>query len=310
MLYRLRQQLNRSYFSWRTRAILSTSPLPASSGADCSIHTMLSQRDVPMYLPAIKSLLRFSPPVRVVVHSDGSLDDEAVALMRRHVSGIAVVAADEADRRAASTLGADSYLFRWRRHDASWRRVIDTELWCETPRRIVVDPDVIVLRRPDALIDWIVGGDRPFLFGQPPRPGALTGSPTFIQTIFRERIHDLATRLDLPSQFPQGATSGFYGCGRELSLSSIERVLRAGEAEGFPMAQWGSEQCTVIYLLLASGGTRLDPLRYLNYDPTCDDLLDEACAVHFYGTYRYRRRIYPRLAARVAMDLQNAARSL
>jgi hypothetical protein len=310
MLYRVRQQINRSYFSWRTRVILSTPPLSAAPDAACAIHTMLSQRDVPMYLPAIKSLLRHAPPVRVVVHSDGSLDADAVALVRRHVPGATIVAADDADRRAASALGTESYLFRWRRHDASWRRVIDTELWCETPRRIVVDPDVIVLHRPDALVDWIAGGDRPFLFGQPPTPGSPAGSPGFIQTIFRERIRSLAARLNLPAEFPQGATSGFYGCGRELSLASIERVLRAGEAEGFPMAQWGSEQCTVIYLLQASGGTRLDPLRYLNYDPTCDPLLAEACAVHFYGTYRYHRGIYPRLAARIAAGLQHADRSL
>jgi hypothetical protein len=307
MFYRLRQKLHRAYFRFRTRRIHDTPPLPCDPAAGCELMTMLGARDVELYVPAVKSFLRFYPKVAVVVLSDGSLDAEALALLGRHVPGLRVVQPVEADQRAREKLGADSYLFRWRGQDASWRRILDTELWCRTPRRIIMDGDVLVLRRPDEIIDWIESSTGAFLFGQPPVVDPMTVPPAngvkLIQTVYREKLPGIARRLGLPAEFPQGATSGYYGCCGELTLERVEQALRAGEAEGVPMKEWGAEQCTVIYLLAASGARRLDPRRYLNYEPSCDPLIDTACAVHFYGTYRYHRHLYTRLAATAAAEL-------
>jgi hypothetical protein len=269
---------------------------------------MLSARDVPLYLPAIKSFLRFYSRVAVLVHSDGSLREPHVRLLQAHVPGIRIILPAEADTRARDMLGSNSFLFRWRAHDASYRRVVDTDLWCSTPKRIIMDADVIVLRRPDEIIAWIEQPGGAFLFGQPPDPRAsqLTATPgrKLVQTVFRERVGDLGQRLGLPATFPQGATSGFYGCNGQLSMPRIEQAIRAGEAAGIPMPEWGSEQCIVIYLLAASGATRLNAHRYINYDPACAPLMTDACAVHFYGTYRYHRHVYTRLAANVVSELQ------
>jgi hypothetical protein len=257
-----------------------------------------------MYLSAIKSFLRFCRFVAVDVHSDGSLDNDAATLIRRHIPGARVILADEADRRARQRLGPDSYLFGWRGHDASWRRLVDTELWSGSRKRLVLDADVIVVRRPDEVIDWIEEGSRPLLFGQPPTgEGPAKSGARPVQTVFRERVSSVAKRLGLPADFPQGATSGFYGCQRELALDRIEHALRACEAEGLPMKEWGAEQCVVIYLLAASGGMRLSPSHYINYDPSCDAGVSQARAIHFYGTYRYRRHLYTRLVAGVAKEL-------
>lgn len=305
MLYRLRQWAHRKAFRWSTRAIDATPPLACNPRAACAIHTMLSERDVPMYLPAIKSLLRFHRDLAVVVHSDGSLTRSAGVALQRHVPGIRLIDRAEADAGASSALAERPYLRRWRVHDASWLRVIDTELFCTTGRRIIMDADVITIRRPDEIIAWIEGdGPGGFLFGQPPdrelvsRPGR-----PHVQTIFRHSIAGIAARLGLPAFFPQGATSGFYGCDRVLSLDRIEAVLQAGEAEGVPMQEWGSEQCIVIYLLAATGARRLDPRRYLNFDPTARPHVEAAACIHFYGTYRYYRRIYPDLVLRVSREI-------
>jgi len=306
MLYRLRQAFHQAYFRFRTRGIHDTPPLPCDPAASCSVHTMLSMRDLPMYLPAVKSLLRFQPSVAVVVHSDGSLDDDTAQLLRRHVPGIRVILGPEADERARKTLGADSHLLKWRSHDASWRRLVDTELWCTKPKRIILDSDVLVLRRPEELIAWIEKGSGALLFGQPPDtepPSQSSNSTRLVQDVFREKLPQLAARLGLPGRFPQGTTAGFYGCERELPLDRVEHALGGCEAEGLPMQQWGADQCVVIYLLEASGAKRLSPRHYINFDPGCESLLDEAHIVHFFGTYRYRRHLYTRLAARTANDL-------
>src|SRR5262249_26051230 len=141
MLYRFRQALHRGYFRLRTRGIHATPPLPCDPAAPCELHTMLSARDLPMYLPAVKSFLRFRPRLLVVVPTVGTPVAPVLDVLPPHAPGVRLVLPAEADARARDVLGADSFLFRWRCHDVSWRRVIDTELWCEASKRIIMDAD-------------------------------------------------------------------------------------------------------------------------------------------------------------------------
>ena len=59
---------------------------------------MLSRVDLPLYLVAIKSFLRFYQDVGVVVHSDGTLDAASEAIISRHVPGCRIVPVSLADR--------------------------------------------------------------------------------------------------------------------------------------------------------------------------------------------------------------------
>jgi hypothetical protein len=272
---------------------------------------MLSAHDLPLYLLAIKSLLRFYPSVAVVVYSDGSLDEPGQSLLLRHVPGCRVVRTEEADRRAREVIGADTYLAQWRARDASWRRLVDTELWSPAAKRIIMDSDILTLRRPHELIDWIERGDSPVLVGQPPAEAGPPAAPPagareHIQTVFKRQVGPLSAALGLPGKFLDGCTSGFYCCRAELDLSTVERLLRAATGLGIPMHEWGGEQCTVIYLLSEAGGRRFDPERYINFDPRCAGKINSVDLAHFYGTYRFYRNNYPALAAGIAQSLTRA----
>src|SRR5207253_5987576 len=142
MFYRLRQWFHYTRFKFAT-GILSSPPVACEPDAPCAVHTMVGSKDFPLYLAAIKSFLRFYPSVAVIVHSDGSLQEHDEVALRRHMPGCQVVSAAEADARARSTLGADSLLWQCRGWDASYRRVIDTELWNSTPKRIIMDSDIL-----------------------------------------------------------------------------------------------------------------------------------------------------------------------
>lgn len=310
MLYRLRRRLNALRYRLAASGVIDTPPTPCDPGARCTLHTMLGRDDRLMYLVAVKSFLRFRPPIRVAVHSDGSLTPEDEALFRQHVPGIRVVAAKEADDRAQREL--NPFLTEWRRRDASWRRVIDTELWCETPQRIIMDADILTLHRPDAVIDWAAGPSipsRPLMFGSvDPTPGGPLPEghgKRHIQDVFRERLVQVGEAAGRPAEFYQGGTSGYYGCTREISLGQIEHMIRAGLTAGVPMSEWGGEQCLVVYLLSTSDPLRLDVRKYFNFAPESIDRLGEAAVVHFYGTFRYYRWIYPRLTAEVVRDLMS-----
>jgi hypothetical protein len=66
------------------------------------------------------------------------------------------------------------------------------------------------------------------------------------------------------------------------------------------MAQWSGDQCITIYLLWTAGGHRLPPDRYVNFEPSVQAAAHQMCVIHFYGTHRFRGRVYPRLADAVA----------
>jgi hypothetical protein len=305
MFYRFRQWYHYKRFTQVTE-IFSSAPMNCDPDAACAIHTMVSAKDLPLYLVAIKSLLHFYPSVAVVIHSDGSLGKREAAVLQGHVPGCKVISAAEADARARDVLGPNSPLWTYRGWDAAYRRLIDTELWNSTRKRIIMDSDILVLSRPHEVIEWIENGQVPLLFGQPNQgsvPPTTTGKK-HVQTIFRENVGTLSRQLGLPDYFPQGATGGFYGTtGKELSLEKIEQVIRHSVHLEIPMWEWGGDQCVEIYLLAAAGARRLHPDLYLNFDFGLENKAVKAHIVHFLGHCRFHKNLYPNRAARLVHDL-------
>ena len=170
-----------------------------------------------------------------------------------------------------------------------------------------MDSDVLTLRRPHEVIAWIEGGHDPILFGQPSAPMDLLQSANgkCIQTIFRENVNAVGKLLGLATEFPQGATAGFYGCGNEeLSLERVEHAIKACLHLGMSMQEWGSDQCVVIYLLASAGAKRLPPDLYVNFDFDQVDSVRTAHIVHFLGFCRFYKNIYLRCATQIVQDLK------
>jgi hypothetical protein len=314
MFDRLRKLTNYAYFRFKTRKVYQTPPTPCDPSAGCELHTMLSAQDVPLYLLAVKSLLRFHPALAVVVHSDGTLGEAHELLLRRHVPGCRFIPADKAHDLAARSLGTDSFLFRCRGFDVHYRRLIDTGLWSVTGKRIIMDADVLVVQEPREVIEWVERGSGPFLMGQdPPRsaPLAPPGPGAHVQYVFKYRLKELAESLGWPAKFQAGATAGFYGCtGEELELGKVERLVRACLDMGMPLHHWGSDQCMVVYLLSIAEPRHLSPEHYFNYLPAFADKVAGAHLVHFIGSFRFDRNLYTRRAAEVVRQLMSSEPAL
>jgi len=60
----------------------------------------------------------------------------------------------------------------------------------------------------------------------------------------------------------------------------------------------------------AAGATRLDPAKYFNFFPDLAGNLPTASLVHFFGTYRFHKNHYPRLASKIADRLAATAPAL
>jgi hypothetical protein len=302
MLYRLRYSLHYRYFKFRTRDVLTSAPMPSDPGARCELHTMLSANDYQMYLVAAKSMLRFRQSLAVVIHSDGSLTADHEADLQKHIPGCTVISREAAEERAAGELGADSFLFRWRKQDVSYRRMIDSELWTRTHKRVMMDSDIVVAREPKKLLEWIRTPNAPgFLLGDPRgQTAALPEAPDItdehIQKAFRRKLPAISRAMGRPIAFLQNTGAGFYGCTKEVSLAQIEELLRVCLSLKVPMNQWGGEQCMVLYLIATAGGTALDPETCINFLPSDQSKLSRAEIVHFFGTHRFYKHFYTKLA--------------
>jgi hypothetical protein len=310
MFYRLRQSVAYRYFQFSTRAVEATPCLSSDPNAQCEVHTMLGAHDVRMYILAIKSLLSFVPGLAVVVHSDGSLTEPDISHIGKHVEQTRFVLHQQADERATQMLRNSPFLAKWRSTDAAYRRLIDIELWRQTEKLVILDADVLTNREPHEVAEWIRHGTAPFLLGQPSTRSASAGDPRVpehVQAQFLRHVSQLSRHLGVPPVFVQGATAGFCGYCRELSLPKVEAALRAATDLGLPMAQWGGDQCLVIYLLSIAGARRLPPDRYVNFEPSLEAGAANMCMIHFYGTHRFRGLVYPRLAAAAVKRLAQGA---
>ncbi len=305
MFYRLRSRLNYALFHRLTGKMALTRPMPSNPAAACEVVTMLGKRDLYLYLAAIKSLLRFYDDLSVMVYSDGTLDRESCDLLTHHVPDCRVVSTAEADRRARRDLAGHPLLLRFRDVDCSWQRLIDSAIWGRTEKRFIFDSDILVLKRPAELIAWIEQGDRPFLLGDPVRPTRPTAAaPSHVQDVFKLRLEEMGQGLGVEPRFLDGGCAGFYGTAHELELDAVNDLLGVALDLGVPMDQWGGEQCAVIFLLSIHGGRFLPTEGYFNFwPPACLPKLEHAEAVHFLGTNRFYRLIYPRLARAVARSL-------
>jgi hypothetical protein len=310
MLYRYRTAFRYWRFRRATRHLDRTPPVALSATPQGEVHTMLGSRDVWMYLLASKSLVSWIPDVRVVVHSDGSLSEEHLTQIARHIPGVRFVRFDEADRRAAEALAGSPFLAKWRAVDAAYRRLLDVELWRTSERVVILDSDVLTNRKPTELIDWLKTGTRPFMLGQPPGEDHSAAPPRegeHVQAQFLRRVPEISARLAAPPLFVQGGTAGFCGYFREISLERIEKALQTALDLGLPMDQWGGDQCLVIYLLSIGGGERLPSDRYFNFEPSVRGKAANASVIHFYGTHRFDGGVYPELGARVVQRLLTGA---
>ena len=297
---RVWHHLGERRFFRQTRAVFSTAPAPCDPHASCEIHTMLGRSGLQPYLVAIKSFLRFVPSVRVLVLSDGTIGPDEAILLGRHVPGCRVVMPEEADARARSVLGEGSLLWKSRGIDASFRRLIDSELFASTPKRINMDSDIVTLRRPDEVLAWIESGTAPFQIADTliePRREDIDLSTAHVQAVFEAKLDELSQMLDLPSKYNRGSCAGFYGCRTELGLVPVERVIRACMALNLRLDEWGIEQSIVTYLLSTAGGTILDTRHYFNYWPRDAGRAADAAVVHFLGLHRYHRHVYAAQAA-------------
>ena len=132
-----------------------TRPLKCNPAAPVELHTLTCHDHVLMYITSIKSLLRFVSELAVVVHDDGSLTEDDIVTIERHIAGIKVIRRKVADEIAAGLLALSPRTAAYRTSVINSLELTDHALLASREKTIITNSDTLFLQRPDALIRWI-----------------------------------------------------------------------------------------------------------------------------------------------------------
>ena len=100
------------------------------------------------------------------IHEDGSVPPAAMDAMRRQLPGVRIIARSEADRRMQSHLAAFPECLAHRARHNLFLKFADPAAYCEEPRLIILDSDVLFFRRPDEILEWALSGSQACLYNQ------------------------------------------------------------------------------------------------------------------------------------------------
>ena len=254
--------------------VLRSAPVPVNRASPFEIHSLVCHRDVNMMLTSAKSFLRFCPEMAFIVHDDGSLTTSDRDRLRGHLPGVEIIDRVLADRVMKDKLPAA--VFAQRQRHVFLMKLFDFNHFHTGTHTILLDSDIVFLSRPDEVIEWLSREDaRPFYNKD--------WCPSY-------RAKTVPPAVDLPPSL----NAGFMGYSGRFSMEEIYKWC-------FELDYWLEDQTLYALLLAGRGAEPLDPQRYMVY--TGQPLTDRAVMVHFISPSRFRKFLYPRLAARVASQL-------
>lgn len=208
----------RMYLKFLTRSVFKISVLRVNSSAEVEIHSLAGHRHLPVYLLAIKSLLRFYNQVAVVVHDDGSLTPKDCQLLKKHIIGIKIISREKADRETAAVLDNYPKSKDYRKHHLIACQLFDYFFYSKADKIISLDSDTLFFKKPGEIIDWATGDKDMTLssyqkaFSSEPDEGHYSNICVGLMC-FNKDIFDLELIEELVSEIKQpewGTTQNIY----------------------------------------------------------------------------------------------------
>jgi hypothetical protein len=264
--------------------------------------SMVSHRDLVMYLVAIRSLYAQIGEGTITVIDDGSLTVGDIELLDRLLSGPQIIRADHVDTGACPRGG-------------TWERLLHILDLSSSRYVIQMDSDTLTLAPLDEVVD-AYRGNRCFTLTT--REGArLATLDEASRVTQRSESQHVQTVAESSLSKLQGfrkwryvrGCSAFAGFGKgAFTRAQAERFsLQIMDLIGVKWREWGSEQVTSNFAIANSANPLLLPYpRYATYDPRLDAV--ESVFLHFIGTHRFQSNMYVRKSREVVSVLTHLVR--
>lgn len=292
-------QMNSNLFF---RSILKTAPIETNSQAETILYCALDKPNCRAFILAAKSFLRYHRNISVVVQDDGSLGEKCIGEIRAHIKGATIYSKTEmfeliqsqADERLSVVMPAFGEYETCIPIKIVYLKLLNVIFRFQKKKVILIDSDLLFLRRPDEVIEWITEPYRRDFYGE----GSNACAGSFYRMGFSFEQVDIAN-----------FSSGFIGLKvktTQAELAAIFERIRMFDPTLF--RSWEIEQA-LWSILFNNTGTRplnLDELREVYIGSgwrTFKELRDKAVLAHFAGAFRFKNLRYLRLAKIVMQDL-------
>ena len=297
MFYALRQRLNYQWFNFKNRAVLCTPPLVCDPDGPFFI-TQLCQRDLFIYLAAVKTFSQSIRPSRVHALDDGSLTTADRALLRTHIKDIVFLELKDYRSPHCPINGC-------------WERLLAVADLCQSRYIVQLDSDTITLgdisevqnciQQEESFV--ISVKDNQEIEYMPTAVATARGhlmDGNGIQPVSEASFDQLENHETL--KYARGC-AGFSGFAKgATSREFIENISRQMfKAVGERWNEWGTEQVTSNIAVANSPKALMLPHpKYCN----CTRIRDGVTQfIHFIGYCRFKDGIYSRLVSAASASL-------
>ncbi|WP_260736830.1 hypothetical protein [Tunturiibacter lichenicola] len=300
MFFRARRTLQRAWFDFNCRSLLST-PQIRTNDPSVTLVSMVCHGEVLMYLLAAKSFCRqFGRNPRVVILNDGTLTKADHATIQAHIPEATIVPISDV-APAKTPKGS------------CWERLLLISDLVHNTFVVQLDSDTLTASAIPEVQQCVEGnhsftllGDRSFPEIESMTDACLrskTNLHPMVQAVCERSFDKLPESASL--QYVRG-NAGFNG----FAKGSIDRKKIEWFSElmqrlaGQQWNEWGSEQLTSNLLIANSdGAVPLPSPKYLSHWAHPDVPYNEAAFIHFIGPYRFSNGLYLRKAKSVIATL-------
>ena len=207
----------------------------------------------------------------LVVHDDGSLDDDDRNLYLRLFPGTTILSRPDADRLVAPRLAEYPALAKWRTQLILALKILDLPLLSSSPFFILFDSDLFFFQKPSAFLDLLAecGNGAAFnVFGH---------SPLNAYSLARWQVRS-AIDVDVPDRLNSG-----FGIVHpsSIELPLLNQLVLQDDLLGYPF--WLEQ--TAFAALSARFGLRMLPEKAYRAD--LDAGIDGAVMKHYVGSVRH-----------------------
>jgi hypothetical protein len=304
MFFSLKDKFRRFRLASSLDAVLKTGPVLSDNKQDVAVLSLVQKKDLSMYLVALKSFIRNSAPVRVYCLNDGSLDEEAKNVIRKHVTDI-------------TFLEIENYRLEGLPKGGCWERLIAISTLVEHHYMIQLDCDTVTLGELHE-VNRLSESNTSFFIPSGKDTRIISASE---QSIASKKVLDSGEQhIQIQSEAALGAlpnagriryaraSAGFSGFSKGSSFIDEMRAYSTtfGRLIGAEKWQnWGSEQF-MSNVIVANRQSTTELLPYPQY-AHCD-YIDQAATrfIHFIGFCRYRDGLYSESATQAIRQLKSA----
>lgn len=285
------------------RGILSTAPMSTNPKAQTILYCALSKNACRQYIAMAKSFLRFCSNVAVVVQDDGSLDVEQYKEIKNHILGVKIYSKNEmfeyiqkqAEKELLALLPTEDEYQQWTSIKIMYLKFLNVVFRFNGRKVIIVDSDLLFLRPPRVIIDWVESHYNSDFYGE----GGNAKSKQFYDMGFSFDSLDIAN-----------FSSGTIGVGGSVSkVQLLDIFKRINEYDRELYKAWEIEQAIwAVVMSQRPNPLNLDSLKDLYIGSGWKSyrrLKNEAIIAHFAGAVRFNNFRYLRLLSDLILELKH-----